>query len=131
MLAHVLALGHDGEIIHIVVQLIAIDVMDDLARQERTSDFFLSYNAMLVATQIFAIGPPFAASALSCAVLLAALLRDAPIEFRSLSCLPNAGLRTETGIATFSRWLENVSAGLAWPRIVLRLRPHRVALACN
>lgn len=50
MFAHMLALRHHCEIVRMVVQLVAVDMMNDLSRQQRATNFLFSHNSVLVPT---------------------------------------------------------------------------------
>lgn len=70
MLAHVRPLLHDGQIGGIVVQFIAVDMMDDFARPERSTKHFLGNYPVFMTAIEFAVGPALAATALQFAPAL-------------------------------------------------------------
>jgi hypothetical protein len=56
MLAGVVVLRHDLQVRRMIVVFIAVNVMDNLARQQCSAEHLLGYHAMLVATMPLAVG---------------------------------------------------------------------------
>jgi hypothetical protein len=131
VLPHMLGLRHHRQVAWVIVELVAVNVMNNLTGQEGAANLLFGYDSMLMTTEIFAIRSPFAATALRCAVLLSVFLSDAPVELRTLRSLPDARLGTIHSLATLAGRLEYLATALTGPRIVARFCAECIGLAFN